>query len=125
MSGKNEIENLKSITEELKGNLVVKEAHILNLSEQITEVKQSLNTTSVKNTFLESKFDEMKKVLPMLEIRKNYINILEEKVRHLENLYSSMNEENCKLKYGIDRLENFRFCSFLSSMENHTNLLQY
>lgn len=121
---KTEYENLERLNGELKGNLVVKEAQILDLSGQIAEVKQSLSATSIKNKSLKSQLEEVKKIEPMLEVRKNYIRVLEEKLRHLDELCTNLNEENCKLKYGINRLENFRFHSFLASMGKTTNLLQ-
>lgn len=108
---------------ELKENLAVKEAQIVDLSGQIADVKRSLSATSMKNKILESQLEEMKKIEPMLDVRKNYINVLEDKMRHLDELCSSVNEENCKLKCEISRLENFRFHSLLAAMGKDTTLL--
>lgn len=124
MIQKAEFANLEHLNGELKGNLLVKEAQILDLSEQIAEVKQSLSATSIKNKILESQLEAVKKIVPMLDVRKNYIHVLEEKLRHLDEVCSNLNEENCKLKYGINRLEKFRFHSLLASMGKTTNLLQ-
>lgn len=89
----------------------------MDLSGLIAEVKQSFGAASIRNKSLESQLDEVMKVEPMLDVRKNYISYLEEKVRHLEGLCSNLNEENCKLKYGVEQLERFRFHSFLAAME--------
>lgn len=120
----NEFGSLTRLNEELKDNLTVKESQVLDLSAQIAEVKESLRATTMKNKILEGQLEEVKKIKPMLDIRKNYINLLENKVRNLEKFCSTLNEENCKLKFGINRLEKFRFHSFLASMGKATNLLQ-
>lgn len=109
---------------ELEAVISVKDAQILDLSGKIADINQSLSAASKKNEILETHLEETKKIEPMLDVRKNYINVLEDKVRNLERLCSNMNEENCKLKYGIDRLETFRFHSFLAAMEKGTTLLQ-
>lgn len=109
--------------DELKENLAVKDAQISDLSGQLSDLKRLLSSMTIKNKNLESHLEEAKKIEPMLDVRKNYINVLEDKLRHLEALYSNMSEENCKLKYGIDWLENFRFHSFLAVMGKDTNLL--
>lgn len=124
MNERKEYPNLGSVNKELKENLAVKEARISDLSGQIADVKRSLNATSTKNKILECQLEELKKIEPMLDVRKNYINVLEDKIRQLEELCSNMNEENCKLKCGISRLENFRFHSLLALMGKDTTLLQ-
>ncbi|XP_037046936.1 coiled-coil domain-containing protein 102B-like [Bradysia coprophila] len=120
---KNEFQTLTRLNKELIESLAVKEAQILDLSGQIADVKQSFNAARIRNETLESQLEEVKKIEPMLDVRKNYINNLEEKVKHLENLCSDMNDENCKLKYGINRLESFRLHSFLAAMGRDTCLL--
>lgn len=121
---KKEFPNLARVNKELKENLAVKEAQILDLSGQIADVKQSLSAATTKNNVLESQLDELKKIEPMLDIRKNYIKVLEDKIRQMEELCINMNEENCKLKYGIGRLEKFRYHSFLAAMGKDETLLQ-
>ncbi len=111
------------LNQDLTANLVVKEAQIFDLSGQLADINQSFTATSTKNKVLESQLDEVKKIEPMLDVRKNYINMLEDKVKHLERLCSNMHEENCKLKYGIDRLECFRVHSFLAAIEKDSCLL--
>lgn len=115
---------MSSLNKELKKNLAVKEAQILDLGGQLADAKRSISAITLNNKTLKSQLDEVKKIEPMLDARKNYINVLEGKIRSLEDLCSNMNDENCKLKYGIDRLEDFRFHSFLTIMEKDTTLLQ-
>lgn len=121
---KNEFQTLSRLNGELTESSAVKDAQILDLSGQIAEVKQSLNATLTRNKTLESQLEEIRKIEPMLEVRKNYINVLEDKVKHLEDLCANVNEENRKLKYGIDRLECFRFHSILAAVGRDTYLLQ-
>lgn len=96
----------------------------MDLEGRISHIEQSFSALAMKNKLLESQLDEVKKIEPMLDVRKNYINNLEEKIKHLEEICSNLNEENCQLKHGIDRLENFRFHSLLAMMGKDTNLLQ-
>ncbi|KAJ6643124.1 hypothetical protein Bhyg_08080 [Pseudolycoriella hygida] len=114
----------KQTNKELKEHSELKDAQILDFSEQIADAHRSLTAALTKNKALESQLQELKKVEPMLDIRKSYINSLEERVSQLEILCSNLNEENRQLKCGIEQLEEYRLQYFLAMIEKDTNLFQ-
>lgn len=119
-----EVEKFARDNEELKASLLLKDAQILDLSGQIAVVRQTLSETTLKNTISQRQLSQVKRIQPMLDIRGNYINGLEEKIRDFEQLCSDITKENLKLKYEVHCLKTFRFHSLLASMDKTTNLLQ-